>query len=116
GFSLSLQKMSKAERRAKVEEAARVLGLTEHLGRKPAQLSGGQRQRVAMGRAIVRSPAAFLMDEPLSKLDAHGTTVKLGDQILDVPSALRDERVSGPYRGGRLVVGIRPEHLADAAH
>src|SRR5580692_868010 len=70
GFSLSLQKMPKAERRAKVEEAARVLGLSEHLDRKPAQLSGGQRQRVAMGRAIVRSPAAFLMDEPLSNLDA----------------------------------------------
>jgi multiple sugar transport system ATP-binding protein len=70
GFSLSLQKMPKAERQAKIEEAARVLGLTEHLGRKPAQLSGGQRQRVAMGRAIVRSPAAFLMDEPLSNLDA----------------------------------------------
>src|SRR6202789_2934338 len=70
GFSLSLQRMPKAERRAKVEEAARILGLTEHLARKPAQLSGGQRQRVAMGRAIVRSPAAFLMDEPLSNLDA----------------------------------------------
>jgi len=52
GFSLSLQKLSKAEIRARVEDAARVLGLTEHLGRKPAQLSGGQRQRVAMGRAI----------------------------------------------------------------
>src|SRR5580704_6033246 len=70
GFSLSLQKMPKAEMRTKVEDAARLLGLTEHLDRKPAQLSGGQRQRVAMGRAIVRSPAAFLMDEPLSNLDA----------------------------------------------
>ena len=52
------------------EEAARILGLSEYLNRKPAQLSGGQRQRVAMGRAIVRNPAAFLMDEPLSNLDA----------------------------------------------
>src|ERR1700733_10274683 len=70
GFSLSLQKLPKAELRAKVQEAANVLGLTEHLNRKPGQLSGGQRQRVAMGRAIVRSPKAFLMDEPLSNLDA----------------------------------------------
>jgi multiple sugar transport system ATP-binding protein len=53
-----------------VEQAAEILGLTEHLGRKPGQLSGGQRQRVAMGRAIVRQPAVFLMDEPLSNLDA----------------------------------------------
>ena len=193
GFSLSLRKVSKAERTAKVQEAARVLGLTEHLDRKPAQLSGGQRQRVAMGRAIVRSPAAFLMDEPLSNLDAklrvhmraevsriqrrlgvatlyvthdqveamtmgdrvavmragrlqqcappqvvydaptnlfvaafigspamnlylgdldpQAATVRLGDELLDVPVALRDERVSGPYRGQTIVVGIRPENL-----
>jgi multiple sugar transport system ATP-binding protein len=70
GFSLTLAKMPKADIRAKVEQAAEILGLTEHLDRKPGQLSGGQRQRVAMGRAIVREPAAFLMDEPLSNLDA----------------------------------------------
>jgi len=70
GFALELAKRPKAEINEKVEEAARVLDLTEHLDRKPAQLSGGQRQRVAMGRAIVRSPKAFLMDEPLSNLDA----------------------------------------------
>ena len=58
------------ERRKKVEEAAKVLDLTEHLDRKPAKLSGGQRQRVAMGRAIVREPQVFCMDEPLSNLDA----------------------------------------------
>ena len=70
GFSLEMQKLPKAEVSQKVEDAARVLGLTDQLRRKPAQLSGGQRQRVAMGRAIVREPAAFLMDEPLSNLDA----------------------------------------------
>jgi multiple sugar transport system ATP-binding protein len=70
GFALTLAKAPKDEINRKVEEAARVLDLTDHLDRKPAQLSGGQRQRVAMGRAIVRDPAAFLMDEPLSNLDA----------------------------------------------
>ncbi|WP_067465021.1 ABC transporter ATP-binding protein [Actinomadura macra] len=70
GFGLSLRKVPKAEIREKVDRAARILGLTEHLGRKPRHLSGGQRQRVAMGRAIVREPQAFLMDEPLSNLDA----------------------------------------------
>ena len=70
GFALKLRGVSAAERRKKVEEAAKVLDLTEHLDRKPAKLSGGQRQRVAMGRAIVREPQVFCMDEPLSNLDA----------------------------------------------
>lgn len=69
-FPLTLAKMPKAEIAAKVEETAKILDLSPLLDRKPAQLSGGQRQRVAMGRAIVRSPKAFLMDEPLSNLDA----------------------------------------------
>ncbi|AHD23278.1 sn-glycerol-3-phosphate ABC transporter ATP-binding protein UgpC [Rhodococcus pyridinivorans] len=69
-FPLTLAKVSKDEIARKVDEAARILDLTQHLDRKPANLSGGQRQRVAMGRAIVRSPKAFLMDEPLSNLDA----------------------------------------------
>jgi multiple sugar transport system ATP-binding protein len=70
GFGLKQQKRPKAEIRERVARSARTLGLSELLKRKPAQLSGGQRQRVAMGRAIVREPAAFLMDEPLSNLDA----------------------------------------------
>lgn len=70
GFALKLAKVSKSEIERRVGEAAEILGLTEYLHRKPKALSGGQRQRVAMGRAIVRSPRAFLMDEPLSNLDA----------------------------------------------
>ena len=69
-FPLTLAKMKKDEVARKVDEAAKILDLTDFLDRKPAQLSGGQRQRVAMGRAIVRDPKAFLMDEPLSNLDA----------------------------------------------
>jgi multiple sugar transport system ATP-binding protein len=69
-FSLKLHKVNKAEIKRRVADAARILGLVEFLDRKPRNLSGGQRQRVAMGRAIVREPSAFLMDEPLSNLDA----------------------------------------------
>jgi len=69
-FPLRLAKMDSAEVNRRVDEAARILELTEFLDRKPAALSGGQRQRVAMGRAIVREPQAFLFDEPLSNLDA----------------------------------------------
>jgi multiple sugar transport system ATP-binding protein len=70
GFALKLRRVPKDDIQRKVHEAAEILGLTPWLERKPGQLSGGQRQRVAMGRAIVREPSVFLMDEPLSNLDA----------------------------------------------
>ncbi|HEX4009326.1 MAG TPA: sn-glycerol-3-phosphate ABC transporter ATP-binding protein UgpC [Solirubrobacteraceae bacterium] len=198
GFALKLRKIPKDKRAEDVGAAARILGLIEQLERKPGQLSGGQRQRVAMGRAIVREPAVFLMDEPLSNLDAKlrvqmraeiahvqrrlgvatfyvthdqveamtmgdrvavlrsgrlqqcdrpqtlydspvnvfvasfigspamnlyeatlapdGRTVKLGSQTIALPAAV-DERLPGlrRYRDRTLLLGIRPEHLTDAA-
>jgi multiple sugar transport system ATP-binding protein len=197
GFGLKLRHAKKSEIRQRVGEAAQTLGISELLKRKPGQLSGGQRQRVAMGRAIVREPAVFLMDEPLSNLDAKlrvqmraeiqrlqhrlGTTtiyvthdqteaMTMGDRVavmrqgrlvqVDTPQALYDRPVdlfvagfigspamnlvrarlhasngsllamvgssklelpadtlpaSVAARAGRdVIVGIRPEHLADA--
>src|SRR5690606_41347153 len=69
-FGLKMRKFDKGEIKRRVAEAAEILGITDHLHRKPRQLSGGQRQRVALGRAIVRNPQVFLFDEPLSNLDA----------------------------------------------
>jgi multiple sugar transport system ATP-binding protein len=198
GFALRLRKFPKAEIKAKVREAAQLLGLTEYLNSKPGQLSGGQRQRVAMGRAIVREPSVFLMDEPLSNLDAKlrvqmraeishiqrrvgvatlyvthdqteamtmgdrvavlhmgrlqqcdspqtlyehpdnvfvaafigspamnlyeavissdGKELKVGSQSLTLSSSLLNARPAlRGYEGRNVVVGIRPEHLADAA-
>ena len=86
-FPLKLAKVDDAEADEKVEEAARILDLTEHLDRKPANLSGGQRQRVAMGRAIVRDPKAFLMDEPLSNLDAK-LRVQMRTEVARIQSRL----------------------------
>jgi multiple sugar transport system ATP-binding protein len=82
-FALENRQMPKAERERRVREAASILGLATMLGRKPRQLSGGQRQRVAMGRAIVREPAIFLMDEPLSNLDAK-LRVRMRAEVLGV--------------------------------
>jgi multiple sugar transport system ATP-binding protein len=83
GFALENKKIEKAERDRLIRSAAAILGLQDVLGRKPKQLSGGQRQRVAMGRAIVRSPAVFLMDEPLSNLDAK-LRVQMRSEVLRV--------------------------------
>ncbi|MEM9248422.1 MAG: sn-glycerol-3-phosphate ABC transporter ATP-binding protein UgpC [Pseudomonadota bacterium] len=71
GFGLRSSKMARAEKEKRIEEVAGILGMTDLLARKPSQLSGGQRQRVAIGRAMVRDPAVFLFDEPLSNLDAQ---------------------------------------------
>src|SRR5256714_210910 len=86
-FALKLAKTPQAVIDQKVDEAARVLDLTQHLDRKPANLSGGQRQRVAMGRAIVRDPQAFLMDEPLSNLDAK-LRIQMRAEILRIQRRL----------------------------
>lgn len=87
GFALRMRKVPKEQVRAQVAEAASILGLTDQLDRKPGQLSGGQRQRVAMGRAIVRDPAVFLMDEPLSNLDAK-LRVQMRAEVLSLQKHL----------------------------
>ncbi len=92
GFALKLAGVDQAEIDKKVEEAARTLDLEQHLDRKPANLSGGQRQRVAMGRAIVRDPKAFLMDEPLSNLDAK-LRVQMRTEVARLQSKLETTTV-----------------------
>ena len=92
GFALKLAGVDKAEIAKKVEEAAATLDLTQHLDRRPANLSGGQRQRVAMGRAIVRDPKAFLMDEPLSNLDAK-LRVQMRTEVARLQSQLETTMV-----------------------
>jgi multiple sugar transport system ATP-binding protein len=88
GFGLRMRKQPRKAIDSRVKEIAGVLGLTEHLDRKPRALSGGQRQRVAMGRAIVRDPQAFLMDEPLSNLDAK-LRVQMRSEVARIQSDLR---------------------------
>ncbi|MDV7693852.1 sn-glycerol-3-phosphate ABC transporter ATP-binding protein UgpC [Pediococcus parvulus] len=92
GFGLKIQKMPKAEIEKKVNNAAEILGLTEFLQRKPAALSGGQRQRVALGRAIVRDAKLFLLDEPLSNLDAK-LRVQMRTQIAQLHQRLQTNMI-----------------------
>jgi multiple sugar transport system ATP-binding protein len=109
-FPLTLAKLKKAEIAQKVEETAKILDLTELLDRKPAQLSGGQRQRVAMGRAIVRHPKAFLMDEPLSNLDAklrvqmRGEIARLQKRLGATTVYVTHDQTEAMTLGDRVVV------------
>ena len=109
-FGLKLRKLSKAEIDEKVKEAARILGITEYLDRKPKALSGGQRQRVALGRAIVREPKVFLLDEPLSNLDAKLRTAmrseisKLHHKLQTTFIYVTHDQVEAMTMGTRIVV------------
>jgi multiple sugar transport system ATP-binding protein len=109
-FPLTLAKMKKAEISQKVEETAKILDLTELLDRKPVSLSGGQRQRVAMGRAIVRNPRAFLMDEPLSNLDAklrvqmRGEIARLQRRLRTTTIYVTHDQTEAMTLGDRVVV------------
>jgi len=109
-FGLKLRKLSKEEIERRVGEAADILGLTEFLQRKPKALSGGQRQRVAMGRAIVREPQAFLMDEPLSNLDAklrvqmRAEVSKLQDDLGTTTIYVTHDQIEAMTMGDRVAV------------
>jgi multiple sugar transport system ATP-binding protein len=109
-FGLKLQKLPKSQIDERVNDAARILGLEGHLKRKPRALSGGQRQRVAMGRAIVRQPSAFLMDEPLSNLDAklrvqmRAEIAKLQDDLGTTTVYVTHDQVEAMTMGDRVAV------------
>ena len=109
-FSLKLKKVKKQEIDAKVKEAARILGITDYLQRKPKALSGGQKQRVAIGRAIVRNPQVFLMDEPLSNLDAklrnemRAEIIKLRKRIQTTFIYVTHDQTEAMTLGDRIVI------------
>jgi multiple sugar transport system ATP-binding protein len=127
-FGLQLRKTPKDEVKRRVDEAAQMLGLEQYLKRKPAALSGGQRQRVAMGRAIVREPQAFLMDEPLSNLDAklrvsmRGSLKQLHERLGVTTVYVTHDQVEAMtlgnrvcvLRDGRLQQVDTPQHLFEA--
>ena len=110
GFALKLKKVPKAEIKAKVEEVAKVLDITQYLDRKPKALSGGQRQRVAIGRAMVRDPKVFLMDEPLSNLDAklrnqmRAEIIKLRSRINTTFMYVTHDQTEAMTLGDRIVI------------
>ncbi len=116
GYGLKVRRMPKPEIRRRVEEIAALLDLSELLERKPAQLSGGQRQRVAMGRAIVRQPQAFLMDEPLSNLDAklrvgmRASLAQLHQQLGVTTVYVTHDQVEAMTLGQRVAV-MRDGHI-----
>ena len=118
-FSLKLAGVSKAERRKKVEEAARILHLEAFLDRKPKELSGGQRQRVAIGRAIVRHPKVFLFDEPLSNLDAELRVrtrlelMKLHKQLQATIIYVTHDQTEAMTMADRIVVMNHGEKIAE---
>src|SRR3954464_9911442 len=113
GFALKQQKVPKEQRIARVREAARVLDLEPYLDRKPKHLSGGQRQRVAMGRAIARRPAVYLMDEPLSNLDAK-LRVQMRADIAALQSAFGTTTVYVTHdQSEAMTLGHRVAALAD---
>ena len=109
-FTLELKKVPKDEIDRKVRSAAEILGITEYLDRKPKALSGGQRQRVAIGRAIVRDPKVFLMDEPLSNLDAklrnqmRAELIKLRHEIKGTFIYVTHDQTEAMTMGDRIVV------------
>jgi multiple sugar transport system ATP-binding protein len=127
GFALRMAHVKKPDIRRRVEDAAGLLGLTDHLDRKPGKLSGGQRQRVAMGRAIVRDPDAFLMDEPLSNLDAklrmqmRAQLAELQDRLGTTTVFVTHDQTEAMTLGDRVAVmrdGViqqvgSPQHLYD---
>jgi multiple sugar transport system ATP-binding protein len=110
GFSLKLKKVPKSEIKEKVHNAAKILGIEELLDRKPKQLSGGQKQRVALGRAIVRNPKVFLMDEPLSNLDAklriqmRSELIKLHQNLATTFIYVTHDQTEAMTMGTRIVV------------
>ena len=110
GFALKLRKMPRDEIGRRVREVAATLGITEELPRKPATLSGGQQQRVALGRAIVRDPAVFLFDEPLSNLDAklrvamRGELIKLHRRLAATMIYVTHDQIEAMTMGDRIVV------------
>jgi multiple sugar transport system ATP-binding protein len=110
GFALKLKKVPKAEIKKKVEEVAQILDITQYLDRKPKALSGGQRQRVAIGRAMVRDPKVFLMDEPLSNLDAklrnqmRAEIIKLRSRINTTFMYVTHDQTEAMTLGDRIVI------------